>query len=216
MAAGYGRRERLKFAPAATRFVTQAMDLDAKQVRELLFLYFLDHGDPRFITGHFSFSERGYDHAHDRWKFVSMIRNPVDRWFSSFFYRRHSTGRFKRTDLSLDEFLDTPRAGHLGRRIVRGFCGDVDERADPEAAVERAKANLAKVDVLGVLERMDAFRARFEEVIGFRLAIPRDNVNPRKKEDQERDITPEIRARVTAMCAPDIEVYRYAVEELEV
>ena len=53
MAAGYGRRERLKFAPAATRFVTQAMDFDAKDVRELLFLYFLDHGDPRFISGHF-------------------------------------------------------------------------------------------------------------------------------------------------------------------
>jgi len=214
MAAHYPRRDRLKFAPKATRFVTQALDIDAKKVREALFLYFLDHGDPRFITGHFSFSEKGWEHARGQWKFVSMIRHPVDRWFSSYFYRRHSTGRFKRTDLSLEAFLETPRAGFMGRRIVRGFSGDVDERTDPDAAVERAKVNLARLDVLGVLSRMDAFREQYFEKLGVRLSIPRDNVSPRRREDQERDITDGIRARVEELCAPDLEVYRYAEKEL--
>ena len=79
-------------------------------------------------------------------------------------------------------------------------------------ATERAKENLGKLALVGTLERLDAFCGRFGEIFGVTLRIPHDNASPAAKAKQKALVTDEIRERVRALCAPDLEVYEHARE----
>jgi hypothetical protein len=204
MGAHFRRRERARLSPEAVRLVTDFSNETPKRAREAIFLYLMAQGDYRFLAGHFFFSEAGYEYAKGTWKHVTMFRDPVDRWFSSYYAKRDRTGDKPRTELTLEEFVETDLAGKMGRAFVRKFCGDLDPAADLEAAIARAKENLAKVDLIGFLEEMPAFLDRYEALFGVRPRVPHVN---RSRHGKERDAVPEgVRAEVERLCAPDREI----------
>ncbi len=159
--------------------------------------------DTMLIHGHVLWSEAAERHFGAAYKVVTVMREPLARTVSNFRMAR-------RAGVVADDFdawVEGPVARRQARVFLRYLAGanDIAEEAVPEA-LERARARLGRVALVGFLDRMDGFRAAYGDLFGVRLRLPRLNAAP----DAAPDLTPAQEARLRALCAPDIALWEAA------
>ncbi|PID58311.1 hypothetical protein CSB45_04390 [candidate division KSB3 bacterium] len=183
--------------------------------REHLLLYFMHRQGIRYITGHVSFSERAYQEFQKTYNFLTMIRDPVKRWISNFFFHRHKLQNrdYVGIEDDLATFLCSERGTLEGQRLVR-MLGGVNSSHDyaSQAAIEQAQKNLHKFAIIGCLEHLDLFLAQFRQRFGVSLRFPRKNQNPKTSEYIQTAVSKDMEEKITQICQPDIDVYNYAIQ----
>lgn len=96
--------------------------------------------DIRYVSGHFAFSELVHGRFGDRWESVTIMRDPVTRWFSHYFFNRYKPDEHFRIHDDLGSFLETGLGKRLGRfyedKFASAFSGDLD---DIDRAIDAAK-----------------------------------------------------------------------------
>jgi len=176
--------------------------------RTSLLYYYMAMEDVNVITGHFSWSDDAYEQFSKDWAYVTLLRDPVRRWFSHYFYDRYKSSGYFSTEEELPTFLKSERAREMGTLYARRLSDP--QVTDLDRAVEQAKVNLEKFEVLGCLGNMDAFTDRFSSRFGIELNVPRKNTSPAKdKEDEARKNENYVR-KVKELCRHDIEIYNRA------
>ena len=147
---------------------------DVSELREMMLLYML-YSDTRCVSAHIPFSDAAYRQFADRYLFVTLLRDPIDRFISNYYWSHQHPGGVGHIAESLEDFLATPRARHLGSTYVRYFCGE--PAADfTEQHVAAAIANLRRMDCVGFLDEVGAFAAALRRLTGKRIAVGRENV----------------------------------------
>lgn len=182
--------------------------------RENILMYYMCMGRMNYISGHFTFSETAYQHFHHKYKFITLLRDPVKRWISAYFYNCYSEwGRAKSLDLKT--YLQSDFGKSQGYEYVKFLGGsDLNNDYTSEQAINRAKANLEKFSIVGFLEDQEDFIKRFQTQFGRELNIKVVNRSPKSESDQKSVITKELMEEIKALCQPDIEVYQYAIANL--
>ena len=178
----------------------------------------------RYVYGHFAFSERAYDLFKDRYAFITLIKEPVSKWFSLYFFNRYKEGEDYALDLDLEEFVETERAVSDGCDYVMQFAGDdtITSYTAPEAIarfcstelVDRAIGNLGKFDLVGTFEQLGVFQREFRQIFGHELDIGHRRESPVSKEFQSRMLTPEIVEKVKRLNRPNTIIYEHVVNTL--
>jgi hypothetical protein len=201
--------------PARSRAAKLA-GIDTDRLSEYLLLYFLSQGQARFVSGHFAFSDTAYRAFAAEWDFLLLLRHPVARWFSHYFFNRHKASDHSRIAEDLPTFLESERATRLGHLFITKLTGRYTNavQSSPRDCVAAATAVLDKFTLVGCLERLDLFVKEFKAHYGLTLQVPRVRTNPLPPEEQELQVTDRIRARVEELCQWDIEVYNYALTRL--
>lgn len=181
--------------------------------RENLLLYYMGQEDINYIAGHFSFSEPASRYFSDQYAFVTVLREPVERWISLYFWRRYNKNGHRNIYTDITTHLKSELAKNQGCGYVK-FFGGVNKEGDytSEQAINRAKENLHKFSVVGALEYQEDFVKQFEERFGRKLKIRNLNQSPKSKAERSSVITEEIKEEIRAICKPDIEIYQYALE----
>ena len=145
---------------------------------------------------------------------VTLLRDPVERTISQL--RTAKARRVRFADASLEEIYEDgfefPFFIHDHQSKV--FAMQADDRLESildvvdidERRLALARANLEKVDVLGLQERYGEFLAAIEHRLGWRPP-PRPDLNVSGGEPQ---ISPSFRKRICDDNAADIELYRHA------
>jgi len=189
-------------------------------LRSALAFYAASQG-VQFITGHLwrplhmaALKDSGY-HT------VTILRDPIDRWYSLYFYQRYKKGRHARTDMDFEDFLLSERGKRAGAAYSRYFAGIRDDLnyTSPEA-VEQAKCGIREFDVLGFLDDLPDFSRKFKNLVGLDLRIPHKRKSPAANSPEQLAMmkryknSPEIRAQVQALCVTDVELYEYAKHQL--
>lgn len=176
------------------------------QFRDQLLSYEVLAGRSDLVMGHFRYRDR-YTELAPHAAFVTVLRDPVDRFVSLYRYRRYKEGVDVPVAGSLEDFLDTPRWQKEGHAYVSLFCGndDLDPRSD--AAVDAATANLEHFAVVGFLDQLDEFAAAVGRVVDRTVEIPRLNDSPAPREEREREFDEPLLARIHEVCAPDQAFY---------
>ncbi len=185
---------------------------DVLNFRRDVLLFALERLREGFIAGHFAFSRTAWDEFHPKWRFITVLRDPVRRWFSHYFYNRFTEGHHDPIREELVDFVKTERAANLGRLFVRFLSGECEIGAAPmPSRIEAAINNLEKFDLVGVLEDLPQFCRAFRQTFGRRLAIDKLNGSPLAAACQHHLITADIRAQVEELCGPDLQVYQHAL-----
>jgi hypothetical protein len=185
-----------------------ADDYEILKLRESLLLYFMGQKQTLYISDHFAFSESAYKAFHSEFTFITMLRNPVKRWISYYFYGRHH-GNIK---LELADFLKTDYARTQGYEIVKFIGGPIkDGNYASREAIERAKENIGKFHIVGFLEHLDDFAEKFRARFGINLRLSRFNRSPVAVSSQKLQISEEITKAIEELCKPDMDVYQHAL-----
>jgi hypothetical protein len=179
------------------------------QFRDSLLLYVLLADEPRLVLGHFRYRDRYLDYL-DRFHFVTVLRDPVERFISLYRYRRYKATVDVSVAGSFEEFVSEPRWQKEGHLYVETFCGgdDLDPRS-PDA-VAAAVTNLGHFAVVGFTDHLDQFAIDVGNCVDQTVLIPRLNKSPAPEDD--REIGPELMARTREICAPDLALFEAMVE----
>lgn len=192
---------------------TEQMLIDVLDLREQMLLYLM-YTDIRCISAHVRFSEIAHARFGERYKFVTILREPVSRFVSHYNWSHGRPGAHAAIQAGFDSFLDTPRAARLGASYVEYFAG-LPKSGDlrSQAGIDQAIANLRRFDVVGRLDDIGGFQRAVRRALGVRVRIRHEN-RARTGADAVRlnGLTPAQRRKVEALCAPDIEIWRNAPE----
>jgi hypothetical protein len=172
------------------------------------FLYLL-YQDVRCIAAHVTFSENAYNLFKEKYKFVTVLREPVSRFISHYFYNAARPQGFDHITDSFEDFLKSERARQMGASYAI-FYGDLSEKDDPtsDAAVQRAQDNLKLFDVVGLLNDLESFEAGLKRELGVTFKIGHDNKMRQPNSAKREVVTPELKQKVIELCAPDLAIWR--------
>lgn len=179
--------------------------------REQLLLYYMSDGRP-FISGHCTFSALAHRAFGEVYKFVTVLRDPVARFLSSYFYnlKQADTSPW-RVDEDLSSFVGSDRGEQAGHQFVKYIGGLREDRAySSREAVEEAKRSLEKFAVIGVLEEPEPLVEQVQRELGFGIRLGRANRSPVSRGDREAMVDEGIVERIRVICQPDVEVYEHA------
>jgi hypothetical protein len=193
--------------------------------REHILYYQLARDDVPFVTGHVQLDKELIEAHRTKWRFVTLLREPVQRWISYYFFNRYKAPStdFNRIDEPLEAFLDTPDGRFRGQDYVRLLTSDGDrlfqngsgrEGMPSDEQINDAKRTLDAFDVAGVLEDVPGFVDRFDERFGVRLKMGRKRTSPASRSQRERQLSPEVRQKIRKICRPNMAVYEHLRDTL--
>lgn len=181
--------------------------LDFREKQLLCFLF----DDVRCIAGHVPFCETAYDLFKERYKFITTLRDPVSLIISLFFYDSTTSEDRWRFHGNIEEFPETPRAALFGTAYAHFFSGlPPDHDPQSRAVIERAKANLGKFTVVGLVDNMAGFERRLRDSLGIRLRIRHLNKARVADAERVRVVTNDVRRKIEALSTVNLEIYDYA------
>jgi len=157
----------------------------------------------RCITGHVRYDPAL--HARNTHAFVTLLRDPVERFVSHYRYlqRRHPDPRRPTT---LEGFLDTPDAARIASQYLFYFSGHSQNRSpDLHRAIRTAQSALARFDLVGDLSDPSGFARDLRRLTGGPLPWLHRNRAPAPTK-----VPAALSARIAALCAPDIAIYQAA------
>ncbi|MBD3196112.1 MAG: hypothetical protein GF317_13725 [Candidatus Lokiarchaeota archaeon] len=181
-------------------------DYEILKFREFYQAYLM-YKQKSYIRGHFTFSDKVYEKFKDRYIFITILRDPVDKWLSNYFYRKNRNSNHWKIKTDLDSYINSELS------IVHGYdyskyLGGVNEKNNynNELQIERAKQNLDKFQIVGFLDYLDHFIKKFNLITNVNLNIPHINVSRKGRENISEDHI----AKIKLLCKTDIEIYDYA------
>lgn len=195
-------------------------DSKVMQFREELLLYYMSQPHIKYISGHFAFSDLAYDHYADKYVFLTVLREPVERWISSYLYNRfRQPDKYRQINMSIEEYLQSDFGISQGYEYAK-FLGGADKNGNfmTEEAVKRAKENLHKFHLIGFLDNLEAFKQQFKAKFGKELKMNVLNKRPENSplEKAGSPIANDLlKEQIRHICQPDIEVYNYAIEHFK-
>ena len=214
----YGRRRwarpspLVRLDPVASKAAATLCGDGVLDYRERLLLYFMGQRHLRYIGGHFNYSETAYRAFGDRWNFVTVLRHPVKRWFSKYYFNRYKAGAHYKLEEDLETFMASVHGQALGCDYVDKFTKGIPlTRRREAAAVEAALASLRTFALVGVLEDLGRFGDQFDARFGERLYFRKTNTNPAPVRKLEAETSEPIRQEVERICAPDLRIYHAAL-----
>ena len=172
------------------------------------------------ITGHISFSPG--DRLDPRYRYLTVLREPVDRVLSWIFYLLHhvdpagmsqalveAARRFVESDGTecAPELRDS-----VGNLVVEHFAGLGDTAADTDARkLARALEALRRYEIVGRYDRLADFTARVAALIGIAAPSELPATNVTRERPRAGAITSALRERIEALCPLDLALYRSLV-----
>jgi len=191
---------------------------DLDDYRRELLLYYLMHKKIRYLAGHFAYSKKAYDECGDQWHFVTVLRHPVKRWFSHYFYSKHRKDSHFGITEDIATFVESKRASMIGCMYVRNLSEGIDWRqlhkVDMDKAAGMAIKALDNFSLIGCLEHLDIMKHQFKQLFDVRLEIPKMNLNPISHAHRRQQISDKIRSRVEKLCKSDLKVYNHALKRI--
>lgn len=202
----------LKAAECIAGHPLETYDPAVIRFRQNLFIYAMSQPHIKYIRGHYLFSNIAAQQFGDSISFVTMLRDPVKRFISGYFYNRHKDYGNNQLNEHLDKYVTSQAAYHSGQTYVRYLCGDPEQKdCRSSEALEQAKSNLHKFSVVGCLEHKDIFFNQFYQQFGRQLNLGNWNSNPKSKAYQDTIVTDEIITKIEELCEVDIQLYNYAL-----
>jgi hypothetical protein len=184
---------------------------DVSDFREMMLLYML-YCDVRCVAAHIPFSEVAFEEFSGRYAFVTLLRDPVKRFISNYYWSHGRPAGVQHIAEPLEEFVLTKRARRLGSTYARYFSGAPAAEEFTGRHADAAIQNLQRMHFVGFLDDMARFNKGMRTVTSRRVKFGMENVGDVSAR-RNTVIPDDVLDQVTDACRVDLEIWR-AVQNL--
>lgn len=187
------------------------LGIEGMELCEGILAYLVQCQDVHFINGHFCYSRRAFAGREDEFDLITILRNPLDRMLSQYYFARFKPAPdgFTPVDCELSEFLLTDRARGWATTFTRMFVGEIkaSKALSMRTAVAEAIDNLSRFHIVGTLEHLEKFEEAVQQRYKTRFSIGHLRKNPKASYPKFSDQPSEVRERLMELCQEDIAIY---------
>ena len=201
----------------ASSKAADSLGKDVLAFREDLLRYYLFDTKAKFVFGHFRCTADTRDLFQNQWTFVTLIRDPVKRWLSHYFFDkfRQKNIDYNKTNLELEEYLHSQEGLRNAHMYLRHYTSYQPGDPANDNLVQEAVENIRNFDVFGVLEDMPSFASTYRQHTGTSLKIITSNKNPKKGYDKDK-ISASLMQKIEEINQYDIKIYQQVKDILKV
>lgn len=198
--------------PVKTNRYASASGVDSTEIRDILLADRLAQPETRFIAGHFRFTHALHADAMKSACSVTVLREPVDRFLSLYYYNHFKVADHGKEPLPLDVYLTKDRARRSAEDYVRLFRGTGADNRDfsTDQDVQLAIENLSRFSVVGCLEHMPVFVEALAAQ-GLSIELPMLNISPAPAGVRYAELPTELMQEIERLCKPSQRVYEHAL-----
>lgn len=195
-------------APTSTKKANEE-GINRYQLRRNLLRYHIDNKTCPFISGHYPFSPDDFEKHKTEWLSVTLLRDPLQRWYSEYFWNRYKNHDYRKTDLSIEEYLENTEGIENTRSFVNFFCvTDNVSDAVTEQEKEEAIKNISKIPVIGFLDNLPDFQNQLKSHLGHKPYFFKRNKSPADKDKKQiPDKNSDFEKKLLNYLEADIEIY---------
>jgi hypothetical protein len=189
----FGGPSRVDLASAYA--AARTLGIGGMELCEGMLAYFVQRHDVPFISGHFCYSRRVFAGREDEFDLITILRNPLDRMLSHYYFARFKPApdHFTPVDCELSEYLLTDRARLWATTFTRMFVGEID--------------NLSRFAIVGTLEHVEKFEEAVQQRYKTRFSIGHLRKNPKAGYPKFSDQPSQVRDLLMELCQEDIAIY---------
>lgn len=193
---------------------SQLFSMDRMKARELILAYNLAIPQNHFGTGHVRCRPDLVENFMGQWNFITILRNPVDRWISEYVYNTYKKSDWAKNTLPMEEYVESERGRVTAISFVRYFSSMPENYAGSlEEFVDEAITNLGRFSVIGTVENLDHWCEKFRERYKKTITIPPRNTSPNVEVAERIRSNSSIMAKIQKLCEPDTHIYRKIAEQ---
>ena len=192
------------------------LGLNRYQYRRGLLSQQVKEGNYPMISGHYPFDPDLYETEKSKWSFVSLLRDPLERWYSEYYWNRHKDHEYRKTDHSIEKYLESENGLENTRSFVNYFSTSLNF-FDPVTEEEKNEAlkNVMKLDVVGCLENLDQFRYMMKNKFGRKPFFFKSNKSPTPIDMEARpDKDSAFHKKLSGLLEADQEIYQKVRENI--
>lgn len=218
LASAFGRPAGLD--PIAAEAAAHNIGVGAASEREAILAYFVERQDTRFICGHFAYSRRAFADREDEFELITILRNPLSRVLSRFYFESDPQARQHfPIEGELEDWLQTDDARAAAMVFTNMFVGDIEfmkrlgfgaNEAERSAAALQAIDNLERFTIVGTLEHLDAFEHAIRQRYGIHARMGHARNNPTYPRFTQQP--PAVQDRLRELCQEDMTIYEAFAE----
>lgn len=200
-------------APLSSK-MAEFQELNRYTLRRTLLKNHIERETCPFISGHYPFDPALYEQYKNEWNFITLLRDPLIRWYSEYFWNRYKDHDYRKTELSIEDYLETQEGLENTRSFINYFS--LSERtSQPVTEEEKNEAikNLSRLTVIGFLDDLDQFKQEMKSVFGRKPFLLQRNKSPAaNKHKKLPDKGSDFEKKILGYLEADIEIYRKARE----
>ena len=187
------------------------LDVHSMTCRQAVLINALTDPHVLFVTGHVRADPRVVEHFSD-WRFVTVLREPAERFVSAYVFGRYKVDDFGRIDEDFVDFLDTNRALHLGSIATQYLSGRSpnEVEADRQGAITSALDNLEQFFSVGFVDDLEKWARDLGRALGRTVPIRQKNPSPRPQLRADLERSPDLRKRIEEICLVDRKLFAAA------
>jgi len=200
-------------APQTAEYA-QKNDINKFSHRRMVLRNHVERQTCPFISGHYPFDYDLYDQQKEEWGFVTLLRDPIKRWYSEYYWNRYKDHDYRKTDMSMEEYLETPEGLENTRSFVNYFAmTENTDGAVTQAEQEEALKALPCFTVIGFLEELEKFRSDMKQAFGRKPFFLQRNKSPAAHQEKTMpDKGSDFEKNLLRLLEADIEIYHKAKE----
>ncbi|SHG25626.1 Sulfotransferase family protein [Microbulbifer donghaiensis] len=194
--------------PRASLRAGKVTENSLMQAREVILAYNLSVKANFFGKGHCYCRPGLIKEFASQWNFITVLRNPIDRWISEYVYNTYKQGDWTKNDLPLNEYLESRKAEAGGQQLIRYFSNySLNFRSSPRDHIDEALENLSRFAIVGTMENLDTWADELMKKFSFEIKLPSINKSPSNQAVEQIRSNPAVMRKIEDLCRHDLELY---------